>query len=155
VHDADVELLLAHLKGQENSLDTAFWSDEERALVVSSEPLLTVRQFFAKTPDRPSWPAVRLERFQSVANDGDDPHLDSMVWRTDERQSVRRRQCQLSCLGQRRGAAQPVADLCRCSKGLVYGESDRAAYLDYIEQNWTDIRPRSLRERLTEGGVAK
>jgi hypothetical protein len=54
VHDADVELLLAHLKGQENSLDTAFCSDEERALVVSSEPLLTVRQFFAKTPDRPS-----------------------------------------------------------------------------------------------------
>jgi glycopeptidolipid biosynthesis protein len=38
---------------------------------------------------------------------------------------------------------------------VVYGESDRAAYLDYIDQNWTDIRPRSLRERLTEGGVAK
>jgi glycopeptidolipid biosynthesis protein len=38
---------------------------------------------------------------------------------------------------------------------VIYGESDRAAYLDYIEQNWTDIRPRSLRERLAEGGVAK
>ena len=38
---------------------------------------------------------------------------------------------------------------------VVYGESDRAAYLDYIDQNRTDIRPRSLRERLTEGGVAK
>jgi uncharacterized protein YbdZ (MbtH family) len=31
---------------------------------------------------------------------------------------------------------------------VVYGEGDRAACLDYIEQNWTDIRPRSLRERL-------
>jgi len=35
---------------------------------------------------------------------------------------------------------------------VVYGEGDRAACLDYIEQNWTDIRPRSLRERL-EGGL--
>ncbi|OBG29378.1 MbtH family protein [Mycobacterium sp. 852002-51057_SCH5723018] len=34
---------------------------------------------------------------------------------------------------------------------VVYGEADRAACLDYIEQNWTDIRPRSLRESLTEG----
>jgi uncharacterized protein YbdZ (MbtH family) len=34
---------------------------------------------------------------------------------------------------------------------LVYGEADRAVCLDYIEQNWTDIRPKSLRERLTEG----
>src|SRR4051794_16947348 len=38
----------------------------------------------------------------------------TMVWRTDERQSVRLRRCQLSCLGQRRGATQPVADLLRC-----------------------------------------
>jgi uncharacterized protein YbdZ (MbtH family) len=33
---------------------------------------------------------------------------------------------------------------------LVYGEADRAACLDYIEENWTDIRPKSLRERLAE-----
>jgi uncharacterized protein YbdZ (MbtH family) len=31
---------------------------------------------------------------------------------------------------------------------VVYGEADRAACLDYIEQNWTDIRPKSLRDRL-------
>jgi uncharacterized protein YbdZ (MbtH family) len=31
---------------------------------------------------------------------------------------------------------------------VVYGEADRAACLDYIEQNWPDIRPKSLRERL-------
>ena len=37
---------------------------------------------------------------------------------------------------------------------VVYGEADRAACLDYIEQNWPDIRPRSLRERLA-GGVDK
>ncbi len=35
---------------------------------------------------------------------------------------------------------------------VVYGESERAASLDNIEQNWTDIRPRSLRERLAAGG---
>jgi uncharacterized protein YbdZ (MbtH family) len=34
---------------------------------------------------------------------------------------------------------------------VVYGEADRAACLDYIEQNWTDIRPKSLRERLAQG----
>ena len=34
---------------------------------------------------------------------------------------------------------------------VVYGEAERAACLDYIEQNWTDIRPKSLRERLVEG----
>jgi uncharacterized protein YbdZ (MbtH family) len=34
---------------------------------------------------------------------------------------------------------------------VVYGEADRAACLDYIEQNWTDIRPKSLRERLSAG----
>jgi uncharacterized protein YbdZ (MbtH family) len=31
---------------------------------------------------------------------------------------------------------------------VVYGEADRAGCLDYIEKNWTDIRPKSLRERL-------
>ena len=38
---------------------------------------------------------------------------------------------------------------------VVYGEADRAACLDYIEQNWTDIRPRSLRERLAGGVITK
>jgi uncharacterized protein YbdZ (MbtH family) len=33
----------------------------------------------------------------------------------------------------------------------VYGETDRTACLDYIEQNWTDIRPKSLRDRLADG----
>lgn len=33
----------------------------------------------------------------------------------------------------------------------VYGEADRAACVSYIEQNWTDIRPRSLRHRMAEG----
>lgn len=34
---------------------------------------------------------------------------------------------------------------------VVYGEADRAACLDYIESNWPDIRPMSLREKLTAG----
>ncbi len=33
---------------------------------------------------------------------------------------------------------------------VVYGEADRAACLDYIERNWSDIRPKSLRDRLAE-----
>jgi uncharacterized protein YbdZ (MbtH family) len=33
---------------------------------------------------------------------------------------------------------------------VVYGEADRAACLEYIEQNWADIRPKSLRERLAQ-----
>lgn len=32
---------------------------------------------------------------------------------------------------------------------VSYGEADRAACLEYIEQNWLDIRPKSLRQRLT------
>ena len=34
----------------------------------------------------------------------------------------------------------------RCSSQ----QAGRAACLDYIEQNWTDIRPKSLRQRLAE-----
>ncbi|KAA1248434.1 MbtH family protein [Mycobacterium simiae] len=34
---------------------------------------------------------------------------------------------------------------------MVYGEAERAACLDYIERNWTDIRPKSLREKLRAG----
>jgi uncharacterized protein YbdZ (MbtH family) len=34
---------------------------------------------------------------------------------------------------------------------VVYGEADRAACLEYIEQNWPDIRPKSLRQRLAKG----
>ncbi|BBY96220.1 hypothetical protein MGALJ_58890 [Mycobacterium gallinarum] len=36
---------------------------------------------------------------------------------------------------------------------VVYGEADRAACLEYIEQNWADIRPKSLRQRLEAGGA--
>jgi glycopeptidolipid biosynthesis protein len=32
----------------------------------------------------------------------------------------------------------------------VYGEADRAACLNYIEQNWAGIRPISLGETLAE-----
>jgi uncharacterized protein YbdZ (MbtH family) len=33
---------------------------------------------------------------------------------------------------------------------VVFGDADRAACVEYIDQNWTDIRPRSLRERLAD-----
>jgi uncharacterized protein YbdZ (MbtH family) len=31
---------------------------------------------------------------------------------------------------------------------VVFSEADRGACVDYIEQNWADIRPKRLRERL-------
>jgi uncharacterized protein YbdZ (MbtH family) len=36
---------------------------------------------------------------------------------------------------------------------VVYGEADRPACLDYTEQNWTDIRPKSLREFARRDGI--
>jgi uncharacterized protein YbdZ (MbtH family) len=36
---------------------------------------------------------------------------------------------------------------------VAFGEEDRIACLDYIERNWPDIRPKSLRERLGRGQV--
>ena len=33
---------------------------------------------------------------------------------------------------------------------VAHGEADRAACLEFIEQHWTDIRPKGLRERLAE-----
>lgn len=32
---------------------------------------------------------------------------------------------------------------------VAYGDAERAACLDYIEQHWPDIRPKPLRERLS------
>ncbi len=34
----------------------------------------------------------------------------------------------------------------------VYGEANRSDCLEFIERNWTDIRPKSLRERLARDG---
>ena len=36
---------------------------------------------------------------------------------------------------------------------VVFGDDVRTACLDYIEQNWPDIRPKSLRERLAHGSA--
>ena len=33
---------------------------------------------------------------------------------------------------------------------VVYDDADRAACLDCVEQNWTDIRPKGLRERVAQ-----
>ncbi|MDP7720956.1 MbtH family protein [Mycobacterium sp. TY814] len=31
---------------------------------------------------------------------------------------------------------------------VIYGEASRADCVEYVDQNWTDIRPKSLKERL-------
>lgn len=38
---------------------------------------------------------------------------------------------------------------------VVYGEASRDACLHYIEQNWTDIRPKTLRDRLAQDSAAE
>jgi MbtH protein len=38
---------------------------------------------------------------------------------------------------------------------VVYGEADRAACLEYIEQSWTDMRPRSLAEAMAADEEAR
>jgi uncharacterized protein YbdZ (MbtH family) len=76
-----------------------------------------------------------------------------MVWRTGEHQSVRRRQWQLFVLvndEEQHGLWPTFADV-PAGWRVVYGEADRAGCRDYIEENWPDIRPKSLRERLAEG----
>ncbi|CMN01972.1 mycobactin NRPS accessory protein MbtH [Mycobacterium tuberculosis] len=33
---------------------------------------------------------------------------------------------------------------------VVHGKASRAACLDYVEKNWTDLRPKSLRDAMAE-----
>lgn len=33
---------------------------------------------------------------------------------------------------------------------VVHGEASRATCLDYVEKNWTDLRPKSLRDAMAE-----
>ena len=35
---------------------------------------------------------------------------------------------------------------------IVFGEETRAACVAYVEENWTDMRPRSLREAMVADG---
>ncbi|MEV6731519.1 MULTISPECIES: MbtH family protein [unclassified Streptomyces] len=34
---------------------------------------------------------------------------------------------------------------------VVFGEAARSECLQYVEQNWTDLRPKSLREAMAAG----
>ncbi|MFJ8888270.1 MbtH family protein [Streptomyces sp. NPDC102402] len=34
---------------------------------------------------------------------------------------------------------------------IAFGEASRAECLEYVERNWTDLRPRSLREAMAAG----
>ncbi|MEW1905713.1 MbtH family protein [Streptomyces sp. NPDC057242] len=34
---------------------------------------------------------------------------------------------------------------------VAFGEASRAECLEYVERNWTDLRPRSLRESMAAG----
>lgn len=38
---------------------------------------------------------------------------------------------------------------------VVFGEDTRAAALEYVEKNWTDMRPRSLREAMEADAAAR
>jgi uncharacterized protein YbdZ (MbtH family) len=86
---------------------------------------------------------------QSVANDGDDPHLDYAVWR--ELMSINPFDADGNFLvlvnDEEQHSLWPTFSDVPAGWRVAYGQADRASCLDYIEQNWTDIRPRSLRER--------
>jgi uncharacterized protein YbdZ (MbtH family) len=34
---------------------------------------------------------------------------------------------------------------------VAYGEASRSACLDYVDENWADMRPKSLREAMAAG----
>lgn len=38
---------------------------------------------------------------------------------------------------------------------IVFGEDSRAACLEYVEQNWTDMRPKSLRDAMAADEAAR
>lgn len=38
---------------------------------------------------------------------------------------------------------------------VVFGEDSRKACLEYVEKNWTDMRPRSLREAMEADAAAR
>jgi MbtH protein len=38
---------------------------------------------------------------------------------------------------------------------VVFGEDSRAACLEYVEKNWTDMRPKSLREAMEADAAAR
>jgi glycopeptidolipid biosynthesis protein len=100
---------------------------------------------FAATPDVPVVSVVRygLEQFISVTwvgepmsiNPFDDDNGSFFVLVNDEEQH----------------SLWPTFADVPAGWRVVYGEADRAACLDYIEQNWPDIRPKSLRDRLAQG----
>jgi uncharacterized protein YbdZ (MbtH family) len=99
---------------------------------------------FAETPDRPFWPPVWFGTVPLMStrwagepvsiNPFDDENGSFFVLVNEEEQH----------------SLWPAFADVPAGWRVVYGEADRAACLDFIEQNWPDIRPKSLRERLTE-----
>jgi uncharacterized protein YbdZ (MbtH family) len=110
--------------------------------------LLDVRMNFAETPPGPRRGSVRfatvslkLTRWSGgwlSTNPFDDDNARFLVLVNDEEQH----------------SLWPAFADVPMGWRVVYGEADRAACLDNIEQNWPDIRPKSLRERLTHGRVS-
>ena len=98
---------------------------------------------FVETPDRRCWPPVWFLPRMSTRRSGelvsvnpfDDDAGSFFVLVNDEEQH----------------SLWPAFADVPAGWRVVYGEGDRAACLDYIEQSWTDIRPKSLRQRLATG----
>jgi uncharacterized protein YbdZ (MbtH family) len=110
--------------------------------------LLDARTNLAETPHGPRWGSVRfatvslkLTRWSGgwlSTNPFDDDNAPFLVVVNDEEQH----------------SLWPAFTDVPMGWRVVYGDADRAACLDYIEQNWPDIRPKSLRERLAHGRVS-
>jgi MbtH protein len=39
--------------------------------------------------------------------------------------------------------------------GVVFGEDSRAACVEYVDKNWTDMRPKSLRDAMVADAAAR
>src|SRR5882757_5232566 len=98
-----------------------------------------VRRWALTASGRPWWPGLRFPHlewgYRMSVNPFDDDNGSFFVLINDEEQH----------------SLWPTFADVPAGWRVVYGEADRAACLDYIEQNWTDIRPKSLRDRLAEG----
>jgi uncharacterized protein YbdZ (MbtH family) len=90
-------------------------------------------------PCSPAWPATQLsvrgEENELSTNPFDDDNGTFYVLVNDEEQH----------------SLWPVFAEVPAGWRVVFGEASRAECLDYVERNWTDIRPKTLRERLAQG----
>ena len=97
---------------------------------------------FGEIPDRPCWAPLPFGGVSFVSTSGDGASVSVNPFDEDSGGFV------VLVNDEEQHSLWPVFADVPAGWRVVYGEAERAACLDFIEQNWTDIRPKSLRERL-------